>query len=323
MSNKSPFFVEARPLTRVDVLRERLDHLESSLGRLGNTGLAGDALEIPELVDQAYAILEEIQREGNSVPEEETRLETIASQFKQKAALFLRTIGGAQALQKVRESRNPGPERWWWFLDRWLAQEKRRQAKQLAIKVMIVVAVLALLGVLYQAFLAPSPQEQAKLDYQNAADQELVQGNLDGALQEIEKALAISPQDPDLLIRKGVLQQALGREAEAAQTYGLAEKALGDRKEFLLMRAQDYLGMGNPEAAITDANAVLQIDAESPEATMLLGQAYELQQKYQEAIAAYEKTGKLADARNRPDITALARIRLAYLMQRVPAGGGQ
>ncbi len=322
MGNKSPFFVEARPLTRVDLLRERLDRLESSIGRLGNIDLTSEALEIPELLDQACEALEELKREGNSVPEEEARLETITSQLKQKAIIFVRTIGGAQALQKAREVETPGPERWWWFLDQWLVEGRRRRAKQTAINAVIGVAVLVLLGVLYQAFLAPSPQEQAIIDYQTAADQYQMQGNLEGALQEIEKALAVSPQDPDLLIRKGVLQQALGREAEAALTYAQAEKVLGDRKEFLLRRAQSSLGVGNLDAAIADANSVLQIDPESPEAYMMLGQAYELQQKYQEAIAAYEKTGKLADARNRPEITALARVRLAYLMQRIPAGGG-
>jgi cytochrome c-type biogenesis protein CcmH/NrfG len=323
MSNKSPFFVEAKPLTRVDLLRERLDQLDSSVGRLGNTGLKEDALKIPELFDQAVEFLEELKQEGVTAAEEETRLETIEAQFKQKSTLFLRMSGGAQAFWETRRVVNPGPERWWWFIDQWLAEQRKRQAKSLAIKIGIVVVVLVVVGVIYQAFLAPSPQDRARMDFENAADQALLQNDAQGALREIEKALSIAPQNAELLIKKGVLQELLSMDAEAAQAYSQAEILLGDRKEFLLMRAQTYLGVGSLEAGMADAQAVLEIDPGSPEAMLMVGQAYELQGKYAEAVDAYEKTGQLADARNLPSITALARVRLAYLMQLMSAKSGK
>jgi tetratricopeptide (TPR) repeat protein len=80
------------------------------------------------------------------------------------------------------------------------------------------------------------------------------------------------------------------------------------------------MNLGNIHSAMEDANTVLQIDPQSPEAYLLLGQAHELQEQYLEAMAAYEQASSLASEHNRPEIAALARIRLAYLMQRMPAG---
>ena len=320
MSEKFPFYVESKPLTRVDSLREGLDRLDSCIGRLGKIDLGAEALEIPALFDQAYEILEELDRDGSQIPEEVARFETMASLIKQKAPAFLRAIGGTKALRHARQTGNPGPERWWWYLDQWLAQEKQKQAKRFVTRAVILGIVLVVLVILYQAFLAPSPEEEALITYEGMADRYISEGNLESALGEIDKALAIAPRDPGLLIRKGVLLQALDQEQEVEAVFAQAESEMGSRKEFLLSRGQIYLNVGMIEAGIADSQEILRIEPQAPEAYLMLGQGYELQGNYFEAIQAYEEASRLATEQDRPELTALARVRLAYLMQRIPAG---
>jgi tetratricopeptide (TPR) repeat protein len=143
-------------------------------------------------------------------------------------------------------------------------------------------------------------------------------GNPAGALSEVEQALAVAPGDANLLTFKGVLQQKLGQNAAAEQTFAAAEAVFGNRETFLLTRGQTYLRMGQGEAALADAQAAITLNPKSAIGYLLFGQANEALENYQEAIAAYQQAGTLADAQNNPQIAAIARMNLATLMQRLP-----
>ncbi len=319
MTEKSPYFVEAKPLTRLDELRERLDRLESRLGGIEKAGLSGSVMEILEQMDQAHGFLLSLEQEGKLPPEEAARFESIEAQIRGKGAAFLRAAGGSRTFINARLEKNPDPQRWWWFIDRILAEERLRQGKRLGIRAAILVVVLVGLGVLYEAFLAPPPQEEARYEYETMADSLIASGNLEGALEQVENALAVAPGSTELLVRKGVLQQALGRQEEAEQTFAEAQAAIKDAKLFYIERGQGYLQIGDVDAAMADAETVIALDPESAEGYLLLGQAYEFSEQYSQAIQTYEKASTLANEQNRPDLAAIARIRLAYLMQRIPA----
>jgi Flp pilus assembly protein TadD len=186
------------------------------------------------------------------------------------------------------------------------------------IRVGILIVALVGLGILYEAFLAPSPQDRARYEYESLASSLISGGDLEGALDQVEKGLAVVPGSTELLVLKGVLQQSLGRQVEAERTFADAQAAIADPKLFYLQRGQDYISVGNIDAAIADAQAALEVNPDSPEAYLLLGQGYEYLERFAEAVENYEKASTLADQQNRPDLTALARIRLAYLMQRGP-----
>ncbi len=57
-----------------------------------------------------------------------------------------------------------------------------------------------------------------------------------------------------------------------------------------------------------------------PYCTMLLGQADELLGKGQDALAAYDKSSRLADAQNNPQLAAIARMNMATLLQQIQVG---
>jgi tetratricopeptide (TPR) repeat protein len=314
---KSSFYVENRPLTRADELRHQLDELEAKLGRLGY-GLGREALTILPLFDAVSATMASFQAEGQSMRAEWARLETASAALRRKATVFLREIGGTRALQGARRTHQPLPANWWWFLDQVVADKRRAQLRQLLMTAAGTVGVLLLLFALYQRFLAPDPATRARLEHEQAAENLVLEGDLATALSEVDQALAIAPGDPSLLIFKGGLQQALGQKAAAEETFSQAEAAFGDRETFLLARGQMYLRLDQAQAALSDAEAAIQLNPESASGYLLLGRANEWLENYQQAIAAYEQAATLADAQGNSQIAAMARVNMGVLMQRLP-----
>ncbi len=316
--DRSPFFVEQKPLTQADEVRDLLAQLEAKIARLGRDK-GPEAQATLTLFDSVAARLAELHASGQVLRAEEARWEAASAAFRRKAGSFLRALGGLGALAEARRARQPEPTAWWWFIDQWLVEKRRAQLRRLALGVAVAVAVLVLLGVLYQRFLAPDPATRERLRHEQAADSLTMDGNLAGALGEVEQALGYAPGDATLLTQKGVLQQKLGQFV-AQDTFAAAEKAAGSREAFLIIRAQMYMRVGYGQAMLADAQEVITANPESAPGYLLLGQANELLGNGQDAIAAYEKSGRLADAQNNPQLAAIARMNLATLLQQIQVG---
>ena len=313
---KSPFYVPSKPLTRADELRDQLNDLEARVGRLGY-GLGPEALTIPALFDTVSAALASFHAEGQGMRAEEARLTTVSADLRRKAKLLLREIGGVAPLRDARSARQPDPAHWWWFLDEWVAARRRAQLRGLLWVAAGVVAVLLLLFAVYQLFLAPDPATRERLRRQQAAESLALEGNLAGAMHEVEQALAIAPGDSGLLVLKGSLQQGLGQSQMAEETFAAAEAAFGNREAFLLARGQAYLIANQAQAALADAQTLLALDPQSAPGYMLLGRTQEWLENYPEAIAAYQQAATLAEAQGDFQLTGLARVNMGMLMQQM------
>src|SRR5512146_1189024 len=142
MMDKSPFFVEQKPLTAADELRDQLAQLEAKVARLGHDkGPAAQA--ILEQFDSVAARLAELHAGGQALRAEEARWEAVSATFRRKAGTFLRALGGLGALAEARRVRQPEPDAWWWFIDQWLLEQRRVQLRRLAFAAAVVVALLA------------------------------------------------------------------------------------------------------------------------------------------------------------------------------------
>jgi tetratricopeptide (TPR) repeat protein len=317
--DKSPFFVEQKALTAADEVRDLLAQLEAKIARLGR-GQEPEAQTVLELFDSVAARLAELHAGGQALRAEEARWEAASAAFRRKAGAFLRALGGLGALAEARRARQPEPTAWWWFIDQWLMEKRRAQLRRLALGAAVAVAALVLLGVLYQRFLAPDPATRERLRHEQAADSLLMDGNPAGALDEVGQALDYAPGDASLLALKGVLQRELGQPAAAQETFAAAEKAAGSRETFLIVRAQMYMRADDGQAMLADAQEITTTNPESAPGFLLLGQANELLGNSQDAIAAYDKSSRLADAQNNPQLAAIARMNMATLMQRFQVG---
>jgi tetratricopeptide (TPR) repeat protein len=198
-------------------------------------------------------------------------------------------------------------------VDELVAAQRRRWLRGVMIGLVIALLLVGGLILLFQTVLAPSPEAVARLEAQDQAEAAIVQGSYAEALNFIEAGLAKVPDDPDLLIYKGVVQELLGDEAIARQSFNQAQTKLNDPLHFYLMRSQLNLRIGRAIEAEGDAQAAIGLDQSSAAAWLLLGQALEIQQKIDDAILAYQKASELANVNNDPQIYVTARLALGRL----------
>ena len=300
-----------------DSAGQQLERLDILLGKLGMGLEAEEALEIPALLDMAYERVEKTDPDTAAGKGAAARFESASQTFRKNLAVFLREVGDPARLDAARRAVSTPADHWWWQPEQVLAAERTAAAKKNLRGLAIGVAVLAVLVIVYQLFLRPSPQVIAVMDGRRAAE-ELIAGGGDprDALAEIEQALLVAPGDSELLTLKGCLLTLIGgKEEEAQAAFAEAEKALGNREHMLLMSAQNYVIFAQPELARTNAEAAIALNPESGQGYLILGQALEDLNDDYGAYQAYEKASSLGNAKNDATITAQARLKMGILMQ--------
>ncbi len=306
------------PKTALADMEARLTQLEKQVEFLSRK-LGPEAMAMLPQLDEAQALLARLQAEGNAAMAEQARLAAILSKLDQKAGTFLREIGGRAVLTKARAAAQPEPARWWWFLDERLTQRRLAWARYVLTIAAIGVAVVVSVGVVYQQFLAPPPAVREGYQHQLAAQQAAQDGDWKTALSEANQALANLPTSPDMLVLAGIARQQAGQAAEADTVFAQAEKGLGGREPFLLLRGENYVTLGLPALAQADGQAVLQINPQSAEAYLVLGKADEMLGNNAAALHEYDQAGQLGEKENNASLVASARYLWGNLSQRVGA----
>ena len=303
-----------------DELRDLLDRCEINVANL-ERGAPDGVLTLLEDLDRAYSLLEDLRRDGVDLRPEETRMESIQSMLRRKAAFLVREARKAGGLPKLREQVRPDESRWWWYADELVAQERRQKLVRLAKVLAAVVVVLVGAGVALRVFFPPDPRATAILRAEQEAALKLDEGDVAGALNEIERGLQDVPDDPGLWIWHGVLLEKLGRDAEAQESFAKARDLWQDDLTFFLNRGQRYLEAGEAEAALADAQRAAELDARSAEAHMLLANAYESLGKVREAYQALVRAAELAREQGNDSLYVIAQTRAGYMAQRLLAQG--
>jgi cytochrome c-type biogenesis protein CcmH/NrfG len=198
---------------------EQLDRLDVLVSKLGNEK-GKDALAILTAMDAIDARLEELKQSGANVKAEQSQFETSCAILKKKPGDFLRAMGGSRALVAERSKRNPPQAAWWWYLDEIRANQQKAALKRVAAIAAISLAVLGVLALVYQRFLAPSPEVVARYEALTQSATLAGDGNVAAAQAALQKGLAAMPQDPELWVMEGVLQQLQGDPAQQKRTAG-------------------------------------------------------------------------------------------------------
>ncbi len=316
MDGRSPVY------TTAEALRETLSQLESALGKLAYSPRE-EVIRIPALFDRAHDLLEQLLRAGADVEAEQVRFETASRQLRSRGPLFLRKIGGAAALRAARSTPPPDEHRWWWYLDREVSERRWQQLRRAGWMLLAAVAVFALLAALYVRLLAPDPKLVQMLEYQRQAEQLALSGDYEAALESINLALGLVPDDVESLVLKGVLEVMLGQMDEADAAFAAAEQLCGDRETFLAMRGQTYIHLSELERAMTDAQALLDLNPKSAYGYYLEGQVHQLRREFRAAQDSYELASTLAHQSGDAELEALIRVHLADLMIQNYPGASQ
>ncbi|HEY9076413.1 MAG TPA: hypothetical protein VIO61_07705 [Anaerolineaceae bacterium] len=291
-----------------------LDRLESLIGRIGSLN-PEQARQILIDMDAVQQRLDEASADENALRAERSQFNHFEATLKREARAFLNDIGGTSALTSLREQVAPPPEAWWWNIDEWLVTQRRRSLSRLLIGIGFGAVALIILAVIYKFFLEPSPADQARYAHQINAQNLLEKKDYRAALSEAEKGLEIVPNDTEFLMLKGVLHQILGETVQAEETYRKVEPLLGSRLQFLVLRSQTFLGAGEAKLALEDAQAAIALDPNSAMANLVAGSASEALGEKQQAARYFEEASRLANEQGLDELNALARVRLAYLLQ--------
>jgi Tfp pilus assembly protein PilF len=308
------------PAALSQTISDVLDRLEITVTRIGQLTAEQSFTFLREL-DAVYERMQALEPANPSRKIADAQLANILAKLNQQAPRFLRDLGGAQALQRARAEGNPPREHAWWYLDQDLDRKHKAAARRLLVTAGVAVLLIAALAVLYNRYLAPDPRDMARYSHLESASQQLRNGDMQRALVEINQGLEIAPLDPELLILKGVVQEQLGQNAQAAQSFAAAQKGFAAPEEFYLTRGQAYMNSNQAEKALADTNAAIQANPQFAGAYLLRGQVYELQKKYQAAMADYNQAFTVADKAGQPELAAIARVRVAYLTQTMNVEG--
>jgi tetratricopeptide (TPR) repeat protein len=311
MTEKAAIFERRRQqkLSPGDEIRAGLSQLETQLAQAKTLSRA-EAVELLKAFDRTYDLLAEYARQTpNPYPAEMSRFETAKHTAERHASDLLRAIGGAQALQEERQPVSPEPERSWWNIDGIVEEKRKTLQKRIGRGAAVAAAVIVIVVGVYKAFLEPPESVKQTVSHSYQADDLIFEGDLEGALDEVEIALSYSPDSLELLVKKGVLLEALGKQVREASV---------DEESFLIERGFAYLSLQKPEAALADAEAVLAINPESAQGLFIAGACYETLGDITSALDAYEKAAAAAEKEGDFTMVATIRMRTASLLDSGP-----
>ena len=303
-------------LTPADELRELLGESEKLVVALRGRG--GAVEELLENLDRIEELWPHLESAGVDLRPEAGRWATLQASVHGNAPAVVHEMNAIGGLGAAR-GRVHGAEQaaWWWYLDE---EVKVQRANRIKKRVAVVAAVLGIVMLAYFLFtrLFPvDPAVQASTAAMLGGQQMVQSGDLEGALVEFQAATRATPDDPEPWAWTGVIQEKLGRAAEAEQSFARARTLTKDEIIYHILRAQVYGNMGMNSEAEAEALAALAIDPERPEAHLSLANAYEGMDQMDKAIEHMRKAADYAEARGQSELTVVARYRLAIMLQRL------
>ncbi len=316
MSQSESFERPAFKAESPDDLRELITQAELIVANLRGAGSRTETLLF--LLDAISGLVPPLQERGVDLRPELTRIETVERQLMAKDGVLVHELRRLGGLARAREVIKPAPAQWWWYLDARVAERQQRQLRKLLLVGGGVLAVFLAASLIYRFVFPPDPKRMAAMEKASQAEQALQTGDVATALTYYREAAEITPDDPEMLLWVGVLEEQLGHTEAAAQAYAAAEQRVGDQAHFLMQRGMDRLRLGNLDLAEADAKAALANKPDFAEGYFLLGNVYEARGQGPEAIAAFEKAADLAGQANNSPLVVMAKTRLAMLLQAAP-----
>jgi tetratricopeptide (TPR) repeat protein len=295
-------------------ISSNLDEIETILGKL-------DGSQSP-IAERIFDIMDEIQEQkkflhNDEKEKTETQLSYVTKRIYSSAKVLLKTIGGKDELKEKRKIKGKNPDHWWWYLDHYLEEKKKRDLQRSGMIGLVLLVVFALLVLIYDRYLAPPPEVRARIDYETRIDDFIYSGDYISAMSEMEGALAIAPDYYPLWIKKGVLAKVLGNEAVEQSSYETAQQFVENPEYFYYERASVFMQFGLYDDVLEDTDNLLAINAKSAEAYLYRGLVYEMRGENSQAYDAFEKAALLAEEQNKNQLVATIRVRMGMLLQSV------
>ena len=298
--------------TSADALRDRLAQCEDWAAQI-DKGTNG--LELLQRLDDAMDQLEHLEARGVDLRAERGRLQHIFGQIRRHDKTLVSQIGPALAANR------PTSARWWWYLDEQVAVARQRRIKQGLGAVLLLAVFLVGLYLLYDNVLAPPRHIREANARFSDGEWAVAQGDWVKAIEHFQDAAILNPERAETYIWLGALYEKAGQTAQSQIAFQQAQTSLGPETEvdFWMHRGWVYLSLGEGKAAYQDAWSITQAAPDQPEGHFLLGAASEQTGDLESALAAFERTSAAAEATGDAELQALARLRMAEVLQKLMA----
>ncbi|MAT42697.1 MAG: hypothetical protein CL609_10170 [Anaerolineaceae bacterium] len=295
-------------------LDQTLDELDSLIGKLDgkNKEVSIQILGLMDKVHNQFSDQIKFDHEGKP---QNPQLGYLYKQIRKQASVIVKAVGGDSWFKTQRKNTSFPETAWWWNLDVYLAQKRKRSLLNMARGFIIFAVIVAGIIFAYQKWFAPPPEVRARLGFENQASLAIEDGRYEDAIKAVDEALIYGPQQYSLWIQKGMLLLKLG-ELDAAQKSFDQALALGiDMERYYIERVYNAMQIGLIDLAQEDINQLLKVNPESAEAYLFRGQILESQGDNVGAIQAYEKASQYAEQQEKIELMTTIRMRLGMLMQ--------
>lgn len=292
----------------------QIDRLDSQLAKLDKT-TSDIAIQVLTGLDRLQERLKEENRSFSESESDDPQLHYLIKRFQSNADTLVTAVGGVDALRKLRSEYQPSTDAWWWHIDEYIKKRNQIRFRRLVIIGGGIVAIFAILVVVYLRFLAPPPEVRQRIGHENKANSLIENSQFQDALDQTNMALEYAPENFSLIVQKGVLLEMLNQPEMAQESYNLALRTDPDKTKFLLERAYAYLKVGQFEKMKADAEELVALNPDSAEGYMFIANAYEIAGDDSKAIQNYEKASTLAEAQDKIELMTTIRVRMGFLMQ--------
>lgn len=307
--------VPASPSYTPQDLRSDIRAAELAIANINSNSSPDQILGLFSLLDRIVPAHEVMSQSGTDLRPEATRIETICGILNDKAWIINRVLAAIGGLAVLRVERDPPFSKRWWYLDQHIAKQKRDKRIRRARNVGLAIFVFALVAVIYAVFMSPGAETSTRIRLVSAAEADLQNGDYASALTNYQKAQALAPDDGEISLMIGVIYEVLGQLDDAERQYTKGIEWYETRATFMSERSLKYSALGWYDKALSDALQAIDLDRQFALGHCALATAYEGQNHYADAIAAFQTCADLAFEQGHDELYVLAKTRLARLMQ--------
>jgi tetratricopeptide (TPR) repeat protein len=267
--------------------------------------------------------LEKLGDAGMNTSSEVSQFQTVTSQFIKKRKAYLRQVGGKKALEAFRNNHHPQEQNWWWFVDHRIENEKMRKFRKGMYILSGLSGLIILCAIIYNKCFAPEPHVIESYTLKLSVETALLDGDLEYALDQVQHAIELTPDDPNLYVLEGVTLTELDRMEEAKTSFTQAEIGFQKIDQFYNERTRVYLLLGKIEDAFADIEKSFQINPDSAVTYLYRGQAYDAAGEYQAAVDSYTIADRLAEQDGDIRLQAVIRVNLSNTYQKASLPGNE
>jgi len=306
-----------QPTISADDVRKAIRQLE--IGVVNHRGRGKGVLDLLAERDQVEASVAALEDAGLDVRPERTRLVFVDGKIEQYSRKLIREMGGAAALEKARQERQPPVDHWWWFMDLRNAERLRKSIR----RTVITLGVIAIVG-FGALFVADrlwglSPEQKQAYSLKTDAERAIGDGNIDAAIAAYQQAIELTPDDGEAWLYLGMIYRETGQAESADAAFETAVGLMGgDEVEFYVNLAQAYVIYGDPQRVVESANAALGLDDQNARAYYVRATGYELQNEVFLALEDLDRAAELSSGDN-DALYVMAKTRYANLLERAAA----